>query len=475
MSTLGVRIPKKSKKGKNKVEKRQLVTPSDFYEEATELEDNGERWLLSDVKKSLRFYLRALDMYDQGLHLAQGNDDKLVYDILYNRTRLMLQLYTEYMANDGHVNLLQYINLDDLPQVSMLRTLPLIIQDLEQVYSRYHSSLGIDTWDLQFNLLTSYLLLLESTDLFPLDGAGIVQLTEKFVTLSTSLIQYQFRELDVNSIIESKAAVPNTDTELLQTERNENTDEIVDISDQITLESVAEVTLNCLKFNETLMELLLENRDSIFNATQLSHLSTIVSKSNCELRDTLILKPELVNSDIEIALYQIECVELLAGGQVEQFESRVTETSDGISPELSLAQTDLLGLYLTCIPEDTQAQWRAATLLGKKLAEARAILTKERQKLQTQSASNSEEQRSLSYTVYRLCTVMLSAAENEQTRFQIKLRQGTSEQEPVMHTLQKNAATLRTNAATIAKASCGLQETMVDKLKRNYVYQQTSP
>jgi len=112
------RFPKKTK-GKNKTEpKRELTNQNDFYEQGTFEEEQAERWLLSDVKKSLRYYVEAFKMYELGLSCMKESTERTIYNISYNESRLLLQIYTDYLANDGYINILQYIKLDDIPNVN---------------------------------------------------------------------------------------------------------------------------------------------------------------------------------------------------------------------------------------------------------------------------------------------------------------------------------------------------------------------
>ena len=128
------KIPKKNKK--NPESKRDLITQEDYYEEGTFYEEQAERWLLSDIRKTLRFYLDAYNYYEFGLIKAVDKTEKGSYDISYNETRLLLQIYNDYLFNSGYINILQYVKLDDISNLNqILKTLPEIVNNLEIVYN----------------------------------------------------------------------------------------------------------------------------------------------------------------------------------------------------------------------------------------------------------------------------------------------------------------------------------------------------
>lgn len=126
-----------SKSNKHKKEQKALITQEDFYLAAIDCEEQADRWLLSDIKKCLRFYLKALEHYENGL-TALDSTQEGKYNIYYNETRLFLQIYTDYLANNGYINILQYVKMDDMPDLSnLVLSLPQIIQRFEIVYETF--------------------------------------------------------------------------------------------------------------------------------------------------------------------------------------------------------------------------------------------------------------------------------------------------------------------------------------------------
>ena len=177
---------------KKNSKKQVLVSEDDFYEDATAKEEQAERWALSDIKKTIRFYLMAYNSYQLGL----ATPDSTItgsYHIYYNQTRLLLKMHSDYIANDGEINVLQYVNMSDLGDVSVL-FLPLadIIQRFELTVTKFAN---ICSWDLYFNLLICYLSRLEE-DYEELGGEEILKLFEKFVELAQRLIKLHLQELE---------------------------------------------------------------------------------------------------------------------------------------------------------------------------------------------------------------------------------------------------------------------------------------
>lgn len=80
-----------SKSNKHKKEQKALITQEDFYLAAIDCEEQADRWLLSDIKKCLRFYLKALEHYENGL-TALDSTQEGKYNIYYNETRLFPSL-----------------------------------------------------------------------------------------------------------------------------------------------------------------------------------------------------------------------------------------------------------------------------------------------------------------------------------------------------------------------------------------------
>lgn len=474
------------------------VTQDDYYLEAIEFEEQAERWLLSDIKKTLRFYMKAFEMYELGLTAPQSTD-KCTYNILYNKTRLLLQLYSDYMANNGYINVLQYINLDDIPGVeNILKPINEIIERFETVLQNYRS---MDIWDLQSNLLTSYLFLIEDHDKYGLNGGQIMDLTSKFFTLSHELILHQLESIDNGGNImeydkvlndEDFNAFESINGDISEIESKDGfgikinkdhsyIEDLVEVSDEITPESLTDVIIICLKFNQALLEIMveakLETGDQLLNVIQLNYLEDITSKQLCRVSDIIKSHKAILNckiSDINLAMYAVKGIQIFySNPDVKNLTTYLEANPDPRIDlvDLYLVKIDIFELVIDYIRDEFfDMKWDFCTQLNHLLTSTRNELGNKRKNIM--ASHNQIELANLSNVIFQLCDVIITAASNELRRYDIKVKKNGSivTVDNVQSILLKNAKTLLTNAQIISEKSCGMQETIVDKLKRNYIY-----
>ncbi|KAJ5715917.1 uncharacterized protein N7483_013098 [Penicillium malachiteum] len=75
-------------KPKKKAAKQQLpVTADEFLAAGVELEEAGEKWRAGDAAKSLRFFMRAITNYDEGLQ-----KHPTAFDLAYNKARVQYEI-----------------------------------------------------------------------------------------------------------------------------------------------------------------------------------------------------------------------------------------------------------------------------------------------------------------------------------------------------------------------------------------------
>ncbi|GAV53138.1 hypothetical protein ZYGR_0AI04200 [Zygosaccharomyces rouxii] len=463
------------------------VTQEDWYIEATEYEEQAERWILSDIKKTLRFYLQALECYERALQAPEGSTTGS-YNILYNETRLFLQVYTEYVANNGYINVLQYIKLDDLPGISnLILSLPEIVQRFQAVQQRFQQE---TTWDFHFNMLTCYLSLLESADTYNLVGEDIVQLTTKYLELTQSLVQTVMEKLQFTSAQPNGDQLPGPapreevppnkrDGSGVVTHDNDDDDadadgsQRVEVADQVNYETIAEILTNGFKCVQTLVEICVDSRhgESLLNPVQINFLEDISSRFWHQLTDirTSVSSLGLDLSQADISGMVIDALKLINAG-VPALEQYILSVSPRTS-EVLLAQVDLLQLVIGCLDStaDATPQWSLCTLLNKVLEETRRQFTHLRSKVSLNPTADD-----LSRVTFHLCDIYIDSSDNELTRYWIRRSSvnNSDADDKTCQVLLKNAKTLLVNATRIAERPCGLQETIVDKLKRNYVFTQ---
>lgn len=483
------------KMAKNKPGKRPLVSQDDFYVEATKYEEQAERWLLSDIKKALRFYVQALDMYEKALNAPEATTRR-TYNIKYNETRLLLQVYTDYVASNGYINLLQYVRLDDIPEVSKL-ALPSteIVKRFEQVYAQFPND---RTWDLDTNLLTCYLTLMESSDTHKLSGEEIVELTTKFIELSQRSLEFQLTELrtwedftpeeaDDSSFEAGSTGAKSTPGDgsgvVSHPDQPEGT-ESMEVADQVTAQVLGETIASGFSFLQSVMELVVEGRlgggdQGTLNLVQLNFLDDMVKKFGAQLMDIYATACEtltLERKEIDIAIEADRGIQLIANGDLDSLQSYVNETlaAPETSIEVLLAKIDVLNFAVSCAESSSnmQTQWQICSLLSKLLSEAAKRLARAIQDSRASKFSSAGSQ--TSQLVFQQCDVLVASSDNELRRWTIK---GQEAQDGVnnsrtMEILMKNAKTFLINASKIAQQHVGLEETIVERLRRNYIYGQ---
>ncbi|RMZ89214.1 hypothetical protein DV736_g3547, partial [Chaetothyriales sp. CBS 134916] len=72
-----------------------LETADDFLAVGVEYEDSAGKWRAGDAVKALRFFARAVNVYDQGLARFPGN-----FDLAYNKARVQLEVATHPLLVD---------------------------------------------------------------------------------------------------------------------------------------------------------------------------------------------------------------------------------------------------------------------------------------------------------------------------------------------------------------------------------------
>lgn len=483
------RLPRFNKK-KSSRQPTQLTTQDDFYREGFQLEDQANRWLISDVKKSLRLYQQAMIMYQNGL-TAPGAATNITYDIRYNITRLYLQIYNDYLANNGFINILQYVDLTDIPNIDQLfKPLSEIVMQMEKIGQDYNGVQGLDTWDLQSNLVIAYLTILENQDQLALDGVEILNLNDKFQNISINLLLHQLNEINNEANFSTNESTDNLDDGFVKDTINEQfqgkdgsgikinlndkynqqneQNELVNVSDQITNDSIFELIINMLKFKQNLIELVIENRlkENELNLAQVNHLEDHINGSLNQINDIInshpILTPILQTEEFQITTHTINCDKLIMTQHFDLLQETIISNGN-INYEL--ANIDILKFAQNCIQENNlELRWTISTLLSKKLTEVRNQLS-----IRRQTILKSLDKEMLSKTVYQLCNIYLESSENEIFRFQIKRLQDPTNTK-TQDLLLKNAKTLLNNGANIAKNPCGMQEHINDKLVRNYIF-----
>ncbi|KAL3232410.1 hypothetical protein RNJ44_04326 [Nakaseomyces bracarensis] len=531
------RPPRKAKKkGKNEP---QLVTQEDFYIEATQQEEQAERWILSDIKKTLRFYIQASELYSQALNNSVEATDAGRYNILYNQTRLYLVVYTEYLAVNGYINVLSYLNnLEELVGLdSIILTLPDIIARFESVLQEFQhntdsASHGVPVsnfWDLKFNLLTCYLLLAESVNdeganrSTSASGEDVIELVQnKFIPCFKELVTEITGSLnDWNEIQKSTQQElfenGNYQRDNLQDQHvnnggdgiklnndessQQNETGLMEVSDQVTPETLAETYVIAYKFIETIMGLILDARykpqSSVLNQIQANFMEDTVKQFMGQVNEFVSQSEEqygIDTSDISVSSLSLNGTTMILEGNVtlqtmDEFLTTEINSAAGSAQsseneqytKMLMVKNDLLELMVSLIedrctdPTIVEQLWSLTSSLSKNLG----IISKTLNEKRTSIISGKYKSQSgqLSSTVFHQCDVIINSSDNELRRAWIlevrdNLSGNTGASLKTIEILHKNAKTLLTNAMKISERPCGLEECIIDKLKRNYIFNQ---
>ncbi|KAJ5176487.1 uncharacterized protein N7482_002364 [Penicillium canariense] len=78
---------KESKSKKKSAAKQLPVTADDYLAVGVELEEAGEKWRAGDAAKSMRFFMKAIANYDEGLQKHPG-----AFDLAYNKARVQYEI-----------------------------------------------------------------------------------------------------------------------------------------------------------------------------------------------------------------------------------------------------------------------------------------------------------------------------------------------------------------------------------------------
>ncbi|KAJ5145739.1 Tetratricopeptide-like helical [Penicillium bovifimosum] len=76
-----------AKTKKKSAAKQAPVTADEFLAAGVELEEAGEKWRAGDAAKSMRFFMRAITNYDEGLQKHPG-----AFDLAYNKARVQYEI-----------------------------------------------------------------------------------------------------------------------------------------------------------------------------------------------------------------------------------------------------------------------------------------------------------------------------------------------------------------------------------------------
>lgn len=473
------------------------MTQEDWYNEAVKLEDGAERWFLSDIKKTMKGYLAAMEAYDRALVSEKPNVDD-TYNIHYNQTRLLLKIYTDYINVDGCINLFQYVNLDGIESAdALVVSIETIIKRFETVVENFPNEVG---WDLLFNLLTSYYTYVESETNIP--GETLINIIPTFISHFHHIIRLENELLDKNEMADldqvevddeevdsylrdnlvEQTAVDFSTGSGIKTKIQENETPGLALSmETFDKETVIDTLALGYKFVNEIMANQLESENTapgeIVNIAQKNYVEELLVKFIGQLDEMVLASnvKELEAQELITAKRSIESLKFLYRRDLQAFLSTLERTDENAM----MSSVELLDMALHTFTADSS--WQLRTSLSKTLGKLQTMIAERQSDIVTGKLKNKYNE--LSPTVFSLCEIMINRADNELARCLLKqaeldqLQGQPHPEEDIERTiriLQQNARTLLTNAKAIAHKSCGFNEYITDKLKRNYIYGQAT-
>ncbi|ODV60368.1 uncharacterized protein ASCRUDRAFT_8606 [Ascoidea rubescens DSM 1968] len=229
----------------------------DYFDEAINQEEHGDRWLLTDLAKALRFYQKSFEYYTI-LNSRPSTQNANEQNSYYNASRLLYNVYTEFVKPNciNYQKDLKDIQLmlssDNSVLKPSLKYVLLYHENAIQKLNKAGDAIIIGDalpWDLIYNTCLIYNELIEE---FEFDELNYNTNSEKFtemldyitksIELVVHLLNYQMNELSVflNNINNNQG-----DIDITEDNNNQNNiaaDEFIS-QDTITLETTLE-TIN---------------------------------------------------------------------------------------------------------------------------------------------------------------------------------------------------------------------------------------
>ncbi|GMF02245.1 unnamed protein product [Ambrosiozyma monospora] len=250
-----------SKKNLSKVKNKrakalasQPQTVDELFIAASQEEEYGDRWLSSDLSKALRFYQRAFNYYKSGLNLQSDH-----LDIRYNCSRLLFNVYTEYIKNES-VYLSELTSCDE----SLSGNDDAVIQPLANIVKFFQISCDVIerfSWDLYYNSALCYFEYLEEltkeSDGLSTHAEEVFSLLSQTKILLQQVLEYQVNDLN-HFVKECESFEQDTNTSSytkVDPQEAENQDDAYANTQETVLPStICDTCLNCYRLVTTLYE-----------------------------------------------------------------------------------------------------------------------------------------------------------------------------------------------------------------------------
>ena len=462
------------------------TTAEDFLEQGSIDEESGDRWLGSDLSKSLRFYQKAYTSYLQSISLLGTQGRNL--DAFYNSSRLLFLVYNQYIKTDG-VEIYELTNVDE----ALTGDKRSVLQDLAHIITAHETAMTVAKTsniaipsDLLFNTALVYTEAIEAEqENDQSDFNQLLEVTQRAQSLFLALLDLQMVEFQkfLQELNEVDVNAMESNNELYQqgglheeTKQEEYTsDEVVQPVD--ILESV----LSCYKLAQAILENVTDFDSQVPAVTNL--IQPLLDRSDNIARDLIdnfsevaANKNEMVANISEVQILELKVAksyivgltsndfdqlfEVWNNAELPATPERYMLAADNIQSLLDRNDVTLANVNSSGILQSKELYWKSLTQMSGNLKKAQDILS---QLLAEKKKTPSGVDLGLGALVGQISEVIIARADIELQRCQIS---GYEPAEKNSQVLLQNCKTLLKNAMNIANTAGGLRERAAEKLQR---------
>ncbi|RLV96694.1 Uncharacterized protein JA1_000098 [Spathaspora sp. JA1] len=446
------------------------ITGEDFLIQGSIDEESGDRWLGSDLSKSLRFYQKAYTSYLQAIELSNNS----LLDCYYNSARLLFSVYSSYFKED--VDMSGLTNVDEVfnARVSVVQPLTNIVKAHELAINIARSSTGRIPFDLLFNTVVVYTELLEIEQENPnSDFNYLIEIFLKIKELLMILMEGQVIELE-NFVQELTSQVNNEPTSVTpsssevgeQHQEELSEEEVVQPVDLYETVIASYKSIQALYENVTNEQHLIHVNDIISQLLELTDRlsSTLVEKFS----ETSVVKNDMLANITQDQINQLflnktvilglattdinQVLEIWQNSELPNIPERYMIASDNIQALIDrndLAVSPDKELFWKCLSQQSTLLKRAQELLNETYIARKKI--------------PSGVEQGLGSLICQLSEIMIARADLEVQRSSIPDLEISSRNRDVLLT---NVRNLLKSAMNIANSNGGLREKITEKLQR---------
>lgn len=438
--------------------KSEPVTYSDFFELGIEEEESGDRWIISDLSKSVRHYHRAIQYYQNSIDLNPSGESN--FDAWFNKCRLNFHIFST--LKDVHVDA-ELQNVSECESVLNIRLDDVRVEH-EDIIRGFNDDERIINWDFYYDYGLVLIELVES-------GDHAFEELETFITngaqLFNKLLDFLTAELDqfIQRLNGSEELIQDN-SEQSATSENENEPKEYTMIEQVTPKVVFDSVLTTLKF----IQVSLEASENPYQVEHYKRALTGLLNRAIGIKQVLIEKFNPQNDNVnDLNLSQEEVFESeltlhsIKGLFITDL-STLTAHWDAFAYKENqsaryLAESDSIQSFTDHYFDElttSEVQWEALGYINKCLRTAQDLI-----KVDLQDQVNKKSSL-ISNRVSKSVEILINRADNELRRSQLKCQK--SDENRDVH--KRNVIALLKNGLTLSETNCGLREIILDRLKR---------